>query len=111
MEGLADSKSSPSINLTKMLENYADRKVGLIIPGAVAISNIKRYTTQCGLYNEQHVSDWAPIVESIKSKGSKLIFQLVYGRSGDSFISENEIQKIIEQHVQAAKLAVRTGAN
>jgi 2,4-dienoyl-CoA reductase-like NADH-dependent reductase (Old Yellow Enzyme family) len=131
-EAASDASGIPSPRLKQTIENLAKGGVGLIIPGAVYIApKARNLPGQTGLFSADHARSWAPVIKSVHSLGSKLVFQAINGGAdtrpelNDGKIpfvptalapdqremTQADIDDIIGQFANSAKIAVDAGAD
>jgi 2,4-dienoyl-CoA reductase-like NADH-dependent reductase (Old Yellow Enzyme family) len=131
-EGLATSAGLPTSRLSRLVTSLADGEVGLIISGLAAVSPSGRGSpTMTGLYSSAQATAWQPILQKVHSHNSRFIFQLAHGgghiRPGNPLqavpcvptafeafqheLTDGEIEDVIHQHIESAKVARAAGAD
>jgi 2,4-dienoyl-CoA reductase-like NADH-dependent reductase (Old Yellow Enzyme family) len=136
-EGIALANGEVTDEIVKRYRNLAKGEVGLIIPGYMYIrSHGRTFLHQTGIHNDDMIPGLTRLVQSVHNEGGKIVFQLVHaGRQTTKSVAgavpfsssavgrdplnlvkpkkmeEEDIQRVIQAFVQAAKRAVAAGAD
>lgn len=131
-EALADEEGRVKDSMINLMETLAYGTVGLIVPGAVYCNRKGQgLKGQSGLCTPDHLRRWTLCVDKVHEYKSKLAFQIIHnGLASDpklnggfepegptSFnknqheLTNAEIEDLIQDFVDSAKMAYQTGAD
>ena len=131
-EGLCDIEGNPTKKLADMMINLAKGECGLIVTGLVAVNSASRVSErQTLMFTNSHVAAWKPIIESVHSHGSKILFQSchaglrlqpgaikgysakgpVAAQEGSFAMTNTEIEELIDSFINSAKYSALAGVD
>lgn len=88
-EGKATEDGRPTEAIAKLYEDLASHDVGTIITSYAYISNTEQPAkNQLGIYADDLISDYRPIVQRVHAYGTKMIMQIVHGSSSSQAYPE-----------------------
>lgn len=131
-EGLCDIEGNPTKRLSDMMINLAKGECGLIVTGLVAVNSASRVSErEILMFTKSHVDAWKPIIDTVHSHGSKILFQLchaglrlqpgaikgfsakgpVAAQEGTFAMTNTEIEELIDSFINSAKYSAQAGAD
>lgn len=114
-EGLAYLNGSPMPQLLDMMKELANNEVGLIVPGAVAVSHTYGFLPHASrLCSTEHALAWKPAIKEMHKRGAAVVFQVVGPiplNPPTGSLSTAEIEDQIQLFRNAAALASFAGAD
>lgn len=134
-DGLADQNGAPTEKLIRKYKYLAENQVGLIITGYAGVSEngMSPYPAMLKIHNDSNLAQFRALADAVHENGTPIILQLAHcGRQTSSKVihaqkvaptakrhlfypdkakalSEQEIQQIIDDFVQAAVRAAQCG--
>lgn len=134
-EGMADIEGVPTKELMDMYTALAKGDLGLLITGFCHISEESKamQPAQAGIYTEEQVQTWSDITKEVKKYGTKICMQIshtgrqgiikkgvsklyspsgtkcTYFRTKSERLTEEKIESIVNDYIQAAVNAKRAG--
>jgi 2,4-dienoyl-CoA reductase-like NADH-dependent reductase (Old Yellow Enzyme family) len=92
-ERMADDKGHLTDRLVKLYEDLADGGAGAIISGyAYVIEDEQPNARMMGIYDDSFIEEYKKLTDSVHSRGSRIILQIVYGGSFSWF---NTAERVI----------------
>lgn len=104
----ADAEGNPTDEALEHLVYLAQGEVGLIATPALSADPKAVGKGTFGMVSENNVEGWAQCIESIKTRGNKVMFQINHKGTPQS---NQEVEEVIEQFTKSCLLAEKAGAD